>query len=325
MKLVFLTFSLLLILNTNSAFAQTSQQAIRQDLKMLNYGIDIFANFNICRNGKNPTDVVDFKRAINQNQDALDDLERVSLKLIDEAIALDQVRMAQLIQIAETAISKEAYSQILQEAEDSLNLAFMNRRRLSVEINRLREHNTEISQEEIANKDLLWLPSNRESIMALRENLCSKIAVFNTVAKMLVEVYTEWPASDVDRLSTTVHGALEGSVIREVAVPIYKLDGTLLDQNLFSIRFDVELIKKVFGDQNRKALHFQVQQAALDKVPLINQLPTEDVRFSGEKIFIQYNQSKTKVTYPSRQQIENVLFLMLGIKDNNLRLYNNNK
>lgn len=328
MRFVIFLSSLMFMFWLNSAGADDlAKETIRKEIKNLQFGINTISDFYICATTNiHKSDIVDLRAALHNNEQALDEVERASLKLIDDAIKNDQRKIAQLIKIAETAISKEAYGKVIQDAEAKLNMTLVNRQKLVEEINQVRDYSDDVAREEFANKEILLLPTRQQKIVNLREDFCSKISSLKTVASMLIDLYVGPSDYDFDKISFTLQGAFNDSVVYDVNVPVYYENNQPLDSEVFAIRFDIELIKKVFGDAKKAAIDFTVRQAPLDYVPLINFLPTEDVRFAGnQKIVIEYNKSKNRVIYPSKQQIEKVLFLMLGIKNEKLSLYKNNK
>lgn len=328
MKLLFLFFNLLFAFGLDSAVADDLQkQIIQKSIKELERNIKDQADFLFCRGqGLHRTDMVDLRNSLSGNAEALEDLQRATLKIINSSIIDDQKRLNQLTALAAEAISKEVYAKVVQDAEEKLDMAYLNRAKLVEQIKIVSDYNHDVSQEHFANKERLFLPSMRKEIVELRENFCSKISSLNTVASMLIDLYQTKPAYDFDKISFTLQGALNGSVIYELNIPVYDLENNFVNADICALRFDIDLIKEVLGDGEKEAIKFVTYQSMFDRIFLFKELRTEDVRFKGrDEILIMYNKTSNGIVYPSKSQIENVLFLMLGIKNDKLRLYKNNK
>ena len=324
--LVFL-FSLMLLSWLSPAGAADLAQDIQKEVKGLQTNLRILGDFYMCPTPSlHRADIVDLRNALQNNEDGLNDLENASVKLIDRAIESDKKKLRDILKLAEVAISKEAYGRLIQDAEAKLNLALLNRERIKHEIQRVRDYNDEVTREEFENKSVLLLPTRTPKLIELREDFCSKISSLRTVGSMLLDLYTSRPNYDFDKISFTLQGALNGSVVHEVNIPVYEEDNSLIKEELFAIRFDLEMIKIILGDDKESAVRFVARRSYLDRLPIINLLPLSGLRPGGyRKILMEYTVSKGKITYPSRLKIENVVFVVLGIKNENLRLYKNNK
>ena len=239
--------------------AYGKETSLKQELIQLNQQIAELQAIESCE-PHHPGDCPTYLHLLlDDNKKLLNQLTNKTLFVVDKALQKDQQVVAQLLKIIdEKPVSAESYMKLVQYAVRTLQQAAAARTEFIEfmgELNKLNKNRNELFK--------------LNSLLRLLRDYYQNDSIFySNLGRFLQIVKRESVVESVPNYDKEL-----GDIM-----PSTPADGEAMNLEIIRIKFDLELLKKVFGDSKLAAVRIKTKKSWLWNVPLLNKLPNDEVR-----------------------------------------------
>lgn len=250
-------FSLFILCFLSSAYGE--ETPLKQELTQLNQQIAELQSVESCE-PHNPGDCPTYLHLLlDSNKKLISQLTDKTLSVVDKAVERDQQVVAQLLKIIDQKpVSAENYIKLVQYAVRQLKETAEARAEFVQFMNEL----------EKLNQNRVELSKLNSLLRLLRDYYQNDSIFYSNLGRFLQILKRDSVVESVPNYDKEL-----GDIM-----PSTPADGQAMNLEIIRIKFDLELLKKVFGDNKLAAVRIKTKKSWLWNVPLLNKLPNDEVR-----------------------------------------------